>query len=71
MSEPAEGAWERAPEDPDPEADLGYEHEPLTAIHAEEDGERYIFLPGEDDHLTDAEFLIMSPADVCQLSEWR
>jgi len=71
MSEPADQAWEQAPEDPDPAADLGYEHEPLTAIHTDEDAERFIFLPGENDHLTDAEFLIMSPDEVCALSEWR
>lgn len=64
-------AWESVAVDPDPAADLGYVHEPLTSIHVEEDGERYIFLPGEDDHLTDAEFLIASPNAVRDLSDWE
>lgn len=61
--------WESVSVNPDPVEDLGYEHEPLTAIHVEEDGERYIFLPGEDDHLTDAEFLIASPNIVRDLAD--
>lgn len=50
--------WETVAADPDPSTDLGYEHELLTAIHVDEDTEQYIFLPGEDDHLTDEEFII-------------
>lgn len=64
-------AWESVAVNPDPAGDLGYEHEPLTVIHVEEDGERYIFLPGEDDHLTDAEFMIASPNVVRELADWR
>lgn len=71
MGESGDGAWEAVDVNPDPMADLGYEHEPLTAIHVEEDEERIIFLPGEDDHLTDAEFIIASPGSVRELSDWR
>ncbi|APE95077.1 hypothetical protein [Halodesulfurarchaeum formicicum] len=71
MGEPERGAWETVDVNPDPSTDLGYEHEPLTAIHVEEDGEQFIFLPSEDEHLTDAEFIIASPSSVRQLSDWR
>lgn len=63
--------WETVDVNPDPEADLGYKYQPLTAIHVEEDGEQYIFLPGEEDHLTDAEFLIAAPEDVRWLENCR
>lgn len=69
MGEIEDSVWETVAVDPDPSQDLGYVHEPLTAIHVEEDEERYIFLPGEDDHLTDAEFLIASPDSVRDLSD--
>jgi len=68
MSDRAE-AWEAAGADPDPAADLGYEHLPLTVSLAD-DG-RYVALPAEDDHYTDTEFLIVESSDLCSLSEWR
>jgi hypothetical protein len=71
MGNSERGAWETVDVNPDPVDDLGYEHEPLTAIHVEEDEEQYIFLPGEDDHLTDAEFIIASPGSVRELSDWQ
>jgi hypothetical protein len=69
VSDSDDDAWESVAINPNPATDLGYEYEPLTAIHADDD--RYIFLPGEDDHLTDAEFLIADPEDVCRLADWR
>lgn len=71
MGEFEGGAWDSVDVNPDPLTDLGYEHEPLTAIHVDEDEEQFIFLPGEDDHLTDEEFIIASPASVRELSDWR
>lgn len=69
VSDAGDDAWAAAAPNPNPAADLGYEYEPLTAIRAD-DG-RYIFLPGEDDHLTDAEFIVVDPEDVCRLDDWR
>jgi hypothetical protein len=60
--------WDEAGVDPDPVADLGYEHVPLTVTSAG-DG-RYVVLPAEDDHRTDTEFLIVESADISPLSEW-
>lgn len=71
MGDGDEGQWETTSVDPDMADDLGYEHEPLTAFHVDEDGERYIFLPGEEDHLTDEEFIIAPPDAISDLSEWR
>lgn len=71
MSDQEEGVWETTSVDPDMADDLGYEHAPLTSIHVDEDGEQYIFLPGEEEHLTDAEFMIAPPDAVSDLSEWR
>lgn len=71
MSKSEDGTWENVSANPDPETDLGYGHDPLTAIHVKEDEERYIFLPGEDDHLTDAEFIIAPPEVVRDLANCR
>ena len=70
-SESVERKWEEVPVDPDPVADLGYEHRPLTTIHVEEDGEQYILLPREEDHRSDAEFMVASPGSVRWLADWR
>lgn len=69
VGDAGDDAWEAVSANPNPATDLGYEYEPLTTVHAD-DG-RCIFLPGEDDHLTDAEFLIAAPEDVRQLADWR
>jgi len=71
MSSSLRERWDRASTDPDPQTDLGYEHDPLTVVRVEEDGEQYIFLPGEEDHLSDAEFLIASPESICDLVDRR
>lgn len=71
MGDSEDSTWKTVAVNPDPAADLGYEHQPLTAIHVDEDEERYIFLPGEDDHLTDEEFIIVSPSLVRDRSDCR
>lgn len=71
MSDVEERTWEQVAVNPDPVTDLGYVHEPLTTIYVEEDGEQYIFLPGENEHLTDSEFIIASPRAVCDLANRR
>lgn len=63
--------WDEAPVDPDPAVDLGYEHAPLSTIHVTEGREQYIFLPREDEHLADDEFLVTSPETVRSLEDWR
>ncbi|MFW6384735.1 MAG: hypothetical protein ACOCY7_01215 [Halodesulfurarchaeum sp.] len=71
MSGSLRQVWTEAPLDPDPETDLGYKYDPLTVVHVDQDGEQYIFLPGEEDHLTDSEFIIADPDSVRSLKERR
>lgn len=71
MREFEDSDWETVAANPDPATDLGYEHEPLTAIHVEEDEEQYIFLPGENEHLTDEEFIIAPTEIVRDCSDCR
>jgi len=65
-------AWEDAATDPDPHEDLDYELRPLTVIKLDEqrDG-MYMFLPGEEDHLCDEEFILADPGSICRLDECR
>lgn len=71
MSSSLRETWNDVSSDPDPESDLGYEHDPLTVVHVEEDGGQYIFLPGEESHLTDSEFIVADPDSVDSLDERR
>ncbi|MFB6202851.1 MAG: hypothetical protein ABEI98_12690 [Halorhabdus sp.] len=71
MSSSLRETWEAADSNPDFAEDLGYVHEPLTVVHVQEDSEQYILLPGEEEHLTDSEFIIASPDSVCELSDRR
>jgi hypothetical protein len=71
VSEQLKEAWESAPTDPDPLTDLDYEYKPLTHIHVEEGEESYIFLPEEEQHLADAEFIVATPEVICRLDERR
>lgn len=64
MSRALREAWETAPTDPDPVADLDYRFSPLTHIHVEEGSESFIFLPDDERHLADAEFIVASPESV-------
>lgn len=71
MGNPLRTAWDDVSPDPDPASDLGYKYDPLTVVHVKEDGGQYIFLPKEEDHLFDSEFIIVQEDDVCQLDEYR
>jgi hypothetical protein len=71
MSSALREVWEDVPTDPDPASDLGYEYGPLSIIGVEEDGEQYIFLPREEDHLSDSEFIIAGTEAVRDLGDCR
>jgi len=65
-------AWQDAPLDPDPNTDLDYEIKPLTVVKTgNSEGSTYMVLPGEEDHLTDEEFMVVDPGSVCLLDECR
>lgn len=71
MGNSIRAAWDEVSSDPDPATDLGYKYDRLTLVHVEEDGGQYIFLPKEDDHLFDSEFIIASEDSVCRLEAYR
>lgn len=71
MDSSIRGTWDDVPCDPDPAGDLGYEHDPLTVVTVDEDGEKYVFLPGGEGHLSDSEFVIATPESVRQLEDHR
>lgn len=64
-------AWEEAALHPDPAEDLGYRSRSLMVIHVEQGGEKFMFLPDEEEHLHDDEFLVAEPGSVCQLDDCR
>lgn len=65
MRDPTAEVWANVSSDPDPKGDLGYEIAELSIIHVEEGGEKYLFLPGEEEHLYDNEYIVASPDSVC------
>lgn len=71
MSETTSEAWAAVADDPDSNRDLGYDLQALTVVRVNEDGNKYIVLPGEKEHLTDEEFIVASAGSVCLLSECR
>jgi hypothetical protein len=71
MSSSLEETWETVAPNPDPADDMGYVYDLLSVIHVKEGGEKYIFLPGEEDHLTDSEFMIADPSSIRSLDDCR
>lgn len=71
MSSSVAQAWAEAALHPDPSTDLGYEPRSLTVIHVKQGGEKYMFLPSEEEHLHDDEFIVADPGDVYRLEESR
>lgn len=51
-------SWKSLPNDPDPCTDLGYEIEELKMIEAAASS-KCIFLPEDEGHLADEEFIII------------
>jgi hypothetical protein len=71
MSSALREVWEDVASDPDPVTDLGYEYGPLSVVTVEEGEEKYIFLPREEEHLTDSEFMIADDRSVRDLGDCR
>jgi len=59
--------WQSVPDDPDPCSDLGYEMEELKVIESETNSQ-YIFLPEDEQHLDEEEFIIVHSDALCQLT---
>ena len=71
MTTALQDEWKQVPSDPDPVEDLGYEYGPLSVVSVEEGEEKYIFLPREEEHLTDSEFMIADAGSVRDLGDCR
>lgn len=72
MSSSLGDVWNEAATNPDPNADLGYDLQPLTIIeHDARAGGSYMILPGEAEHLDSEEFIVADPGSVCRLDECR
>jgi len=63
-------AWRRAPRDPDPVADLGYDLVDLDVVSAADDA-ALVVLPADEDHLRGDAFAVVDPAAVCDLTAMR
>ena len=71
MSEPvSRGEWERVPEDPDEERDLGYRMTEWNAIEARRNGtEHLMFIPSDGELLRDEAFIVAHPDAVVDVVE--
>jgi hypothetical protein len=59
--------WKELPDDPDPCSDLGYEMEELKVIESEADSQ-FIFLPEDETHLDEEEFIIVDGDSLRELT---
>lgn len=57
MSERMSVDWQRVPNDPDPEQDLGYDLAELTIVRSPTE-DHVVFLPTEEDCVEDEAFII-------------
>lgn len=56
--------WQRVPEDPDPQQDLGYDIEDLTVVTSPTES-HVVFLPPDESYLDDEAFIIADTGAVC------
>lgn len=70
MSSFSRSLWENVPSNPDLEADLGYQTEPLTVIQVSENDSQIIILPREESQLEEDEFIVTDSDTVESLDEW-
>lgn len=61
--------WERLPDDPDPERDLGYARASLSVVRTENGKGHYLFLPEDERDIRDEAFIIADEKAVRQLPE--
>lgn len=59
--------WERLPDDPDPERDLGYVRASLSVVRTENGKGHYLFLPEDEGDIRDEAFIIADESGVWDL----
>lgn len=60
--------WAQVPDDPDLEEDLGYEMIDLEIIQANNKAEQYMFLPQDEEMLTEEAFIVADPDSVVDIN---
>ncbi|WP_276261501.1 hypothetical protein [Haloglomus litoreum] len=63
--------WEEQPTNPDLEADLGYQLDPLMIIDGPDHGGQVILLPAEEEQLHDDEFIVADAETLVSLADWN
>ena len=59
--------WERVPDDPDPQRDLGYVQASLSVVRTENGKGHYLFLPEDERDIRDEAFIIADERSVRDL----
>lgn len=67
MAPTSRSEWERLPDDPDPERDLGYVRASLSVVRTENGKGHYLFLPEDEDDIRDEAFIIADAGAVREL----
>ena len=60
--------WAQVSDDPDLEEDLGYEMIDLEIIQANNKAEQYMFLPQDEEMLTEEAFIVAEPDSVVDIN---
>lgn len=64
--------WRQQPDDPDSAADLGYQIDDWERITAHEgEGEKFLYLPEDEELLREEAFIVVRPGDLVELQENR
>ena len=67
MSPATRSDWERVPDDPDPERDLGYQLASLSVIRTENGRGHYLLLPENDQDIKSEAFIVANAEAVQDL----
>lgn len=67
MPHASRSEWERLPDDPDPERDLGYVRTTLNVVRTENGKGHYLFLPEDEQDIKDEAFIIADAEAVTEL----
>ena len=60
--------WAQVADDPDLQDDLGYEMVDLEIIQANNKAEQYMFLPQDEEMLTEEAFIVAEPDSVVDIN---
>ena len=67
MEPTSRSEWERLPDDPDPQHDLGYVRATMSVVRTENGKGHYLFLPEGEGDIRDEAFIIADEKSVWDL----